>query len=97
MPDLNKHIQIFWHELEVMYQRLIDGKDVAPAMHYRLEGKAQLFIDASVFTVTELEQKIETWLVKIDKQVPEAYWQLGKENGQVSLPVYMIDAPIYKS
>jgi hypothetical protein len=100
MSDLNKHVEIFWQELEKMYQRLKSGQDVAPAVHYRLEGKAQLLVDLGAIQFGDIQAVCELQLAELEQQEMSSYrelfWQAALNDKSVRLPIYMREAPVYK-
>ena len=96
MSDLQQLTESFWQELDEMYQRLNDGLDVSPAHHYRLEGKAQLLYELQVFSFADLKQACLEKLAQMPRGALNDFWNNAAQEGVIRLPVYMLEAPVYK-
>ena len=95
--DLNSQLQSVFEQLQCIYQRLADKKDVSTAQQLKLEGQIEWLLEAKLCTRQQLIDFIQQ-LFQQHQLTPPAtiFWQWSADNNSFYLPLMMHEAPVYK-
>lgn len=100
MPNLNQATAQQWllNEINAIYQRLAQGRDVSPAQQFYLEGQVKLLLAFDVIDYAWLKQQvIDLYLQYFKEEIDTTFWLWMEADKHFYLPTKMQRAPVYKS